>query len=351
MNYIQLKDLPQLIARLASQSTVYVPNKQDERYFLSIWNNKNTDANSFFFNPFRTDLPLLKSLLFPPNSVAAHYSSDSGMLKPPQVTNEKKYTVFGIKECDLFGKKVLDRIFLEQDFIDTAYRSRIENTLLISSDCTEAKSTCYCTMLGLHPYSLEGYDLNMSPVQDGYIFESGSEKGEKIISDNKDLFHEAIIAHMTDREQKRQTLKNKIEQQNKSFETIHPRQQSIEKNIVAPMWHTASETCVECNACNYVCPTCYCFILHERKTGDGFERIKAWDSCFHAGYARMAGGLTPRLRLVERFKNHYYHKFDSYVTNYGFEACSGCGRCIEACMGKIDKREVLKNIEMYVQLK
>ena len=73
--------------------------------------------------------------------------------------------------------------------------------------------------------------------------------------------------------------------------------------------------------------------------------MSCWDSCFEAGYARMAGGGTPRLQLVERFKNHYYHKFVSFPRNWGVTACSGCGRCIDACMGRIDKRECLHRLE------
>jgi ferredoxin len=59
----------------------------------------------------------------------------------------------------------------------------------------------------------------------------------------------------------------------------------------------------------------------------------------------MAGGLTPRLQLTERFRNHYQHKFVAFPRNWGITACSGCGRCIDACMGRIDKRECLHTLE------
>ena len=74
-------------------------------------------------------------------------------------------------------------------------------------------------------------------------------------------------------------------------------------------------------------------------------RASCWDSCFESGYARMAGGGTPRLQLVERFRNHYFHKFVSFPRNWGVTACSGCGRCIDACMGRIDKRDCLHRLE------
>jgi len=37
-------------------------------------------------------------------------------------------------------------------------------------------------------------------------------------------------------------------------------------------------------------------------------------------------------------------KFDFFVDNLGVPACCGCGRCIEVCPGKIDIREVLKDV-------
>ena len=91
--------------------------------------------------------------------------------------------------------------------------------------------------------------------------------------------------------------------------------------------------------------------MYDQPAAKRFERIKIWDSCFFPGYSRMAGGLTPRLGLADRFKNRFYHKFDSFVTNFGMEACTGCGRCVEGCMGNIDLREVLLELGKRVVLK
>jgi len=347
MNYIKFTDIAQLIDRLASSNTVYVPYTHDNKYFLSSWNGKGAESKSFLFNPFRTALPFLKALFFQPKCVVARYLPVSDTVE----ASEKQRIVFGVKACDLLGKKVLDTIFLKGEYVDPLYSGNSENTVIISGDCTEALESCFCTVVGLQPHPEEEYDLNMSPINGGYIFESGSEKGEKIIKDHLDLFTEATKEHINQRNQQRTKLNKIVERQNQNYKTAESRQRIIEENINAPIWHDVSKTCVECNGCNYVCPTCYCFLLYDQKHDDGNERMKVWDSCFHAGYARMAGGITPRLHLVDRFKNHYYHKFDSFVTNYGFEACSGCGRCIETCMGQIDKREVLKSIEKYVELK
>jgi len=347
MYFLKFTDITQLIARLDSANTVYVPHTHNEQYFLNYWNEKGAESESFTFNPFRTALPFLKALFFQPKCLVAEYFPVSYTVE----ASEKRQIIFGVKACDLLGKRVLDTIFLNGEYVDPLYDRCAKNTVIISGDCTEALQSCFCTMVGLQPYPEEGYDLNMSPVNGGYIFESGSEEGEQIVKEHLDLFTEATEEHINERDQQRIKLKEIVERQNQDYITKESRQRIIEENLNAPIWHDVSQTCVECNGCNYVCPTCYCFFLFDQKHNDGNERIKVWDSCFHAGYARMAGGITPRLHLVDRFKNHYYHKFDSFVTNYEFEACSGCGRCIEACLGQIDKREVLKSIERYVELK
>jgi len=347
MHFLKSADITKLIAYFAANGTVYVPYSHNNHYFLNSWVEKRNKSESFVFNPFRTALPFLKTLLFQPICIASRYSSDSIAAE----TIEKRQIIFGVKACDLLGKKVLDTIFLNGEYVDSIYKKRSENTIIISGDCTESLQSCFCTMVGQQPHPEKGYDLNMSPVNGGYIFEIGSDTGKQIIIDNSNLFTKADKKHINEREKYRKTVKETVALQNQPYITTESRQSFIARNLNSPIWHSASQTCVECNGCNYVCPTCYCFLLYDQKDNGEYERIKAWDSCFHAGYARMAGGLTPRLHLVDRFKNHYYHKFDSFVTNFGFEACSGCGRCIESCLGQIDKREVLKSIEKYIEMK
>ena len=112
----------------------------------------------------------------------------------------------------------------------------------------------------------------------------------------------------------------------------------------SPKWAKFAERCVECGACLYICPTCRCFLLYDQKGKRTNERVMIWDGCYFPGYWRMAGGLTPKPRLTTRFENRFNCKFDYFVENYGVEACTGCGRCIEACMGKIDIRECLQEL-------
>ena len=187
--------------------------------------------------------------------------------------------------------------------------------------------------------------VRVIPAEGGYLVEVGSPKGQALVDARTALFREPQSGLAERRDLRRKEVAEAVEKLNGGWPTRDPFEKSVEKNVKTRIWGDLAATCVECNACNMACPTCHCFLLKDVADGDGSVRVSLWDSCFQAGYARMAGGGTPRLQLTERFKNHYYHKFVAFPRNWGITACSGCGRCIEACMGRIDKRECLHRLE------
>ena len=201
-------------------------------------------------------------------------------------------------------------------------------------------------MVGGLPYPTGGFDLNLSPAGEGYAVEVGSERGWRLLDEHHELFREAKADELETRLRNRERVQRTLIEQNAQFATKDPFATSIQKHLKTRIWGELAASCVECNACNFICPTCHCFLLMDCRSGKLPLRHTLWDSCFQAGYARMAGGGTPRLQLTERFKNHYYHKFVGFPENWGGGvACTGCGRCIDACMGRIDKRNCLHRLE------
>jgi formate hydrogenlyase subunit 6/NADH:ubiquinone oxidoreductase subunit I len=237
------------------------------------------------------------------------------------------------------------RVLRDHEWKEPTWCRAREENLVISSDCTDAGPCCFCTMLGDEPHPSGNFDLNLSPHDGGWWVEVGSPKGEELVVAHPDLFQEAGPDAGERRDGDRRKMTERVEEINRSFHVRDPFETSVEKNLKTRIWGRLAATCVECNACNMVCPTCHCFLFEDVPSDDGALRVRRWDSCFHAGHARMAGGGTPRLQLTERFKNHYHHKFVSFPRNWGVTACTGCGRCIDACMGRIDKRECLHRLE------
>lgn len=69
--------------------------------------------------------------------------------------------------------------------------------------------------------------------------------------------------------------------------------------------------------------------------------MRIWDPCLSEAFQRVAAGVNPRAKLAERLKQRFFHKLVYFVERYGEGACAGCGRCVDACLARIDIREVI----------
>jgi ferredoxin len=107
------------------------------------------------------------------------------------------------------------------------------------------------------------------------------------------------------------------------------------------IWERYSADCVSCGACSAICPTCSCFLLVDRP---GFEKVRQLDTCQYPGFERVAGGEDPLKELAERFRNRYMCKYVWKPEMYQGKACTGCGRCIDCCIGQINKNELLASL-------
>jgi len=240
--------------------------------------------------------------------------------------------IFGARGCDTRGLELLKKIYLD-DPKDPYFRKDI---LIFTADCTSAHSDCFCSVLGAHPWAEKDFDLNFSPLGDGCLIEAGSEKGKEILRKNSEKLEDVSETHKKEQARIRaaaekivngqnngvtldmQKLKGKIETRNSAFENH-------------------GKTCVSCSACTTVCPACFCFFLSEGKE----NKIRYTDSCQLPGYARVAGGANPKKELISRFMHRFGCKFSWRPSMHNNLGCTGCGRCISGCQGKINFKEVL----------
>jgi ferredoxin len=238
---------------------------------------------------------------------------------------------------------ILDKVFLEdKDYVDPFYKKRRESLILVSSDCAYSKDSCFCNLLGGYPYPEDGFDINLSEIDGGYLIESGSAIGVEILK--KLSLPDAKENQILKRSKSREKVLEKLQKQNADFLKAFSNPKKISSNAFDSDegWDLGS-TCISCGACTNVCPACYCFTLFDREGNkkEQYERYMVWDSCQFKGFSQMAGNMNPRFSHMAHFKNRYYHKFFRFHERYNVYKCTGCGRCIDNCLGDIDMREIL----------
>jgi ferredoxin len=280
-------------------------------------------------------LASVRQLFLPAVEPLLRYSPDLSRLEPQLF--EKSMAVLGLRACDLRGLQLLDRVFLEEP-VDEHYRRRRERIVLISLDCTEPWEVCFCTRLGYTPYPKDGFDLNLSPVEGGMIVELGSPKGLPVFEALAEFTREVTPEMLEQREENRKRAERKLQgSELRGLERV--------EGLGEDRWKEFSRKCVECGACLNICPTCYCFSLSEKRMAEELVRLRFWEPCILEGYQKVAAGVNPRPELHSRLANRVLHKFAYYYRRYGTYACTGCGRCIEACLGNIDLRELLEAVQ------
>jgi len=333
MNYISNENLFKLLDELKQDYDVYTPVKKSKQRFYKRYEGP---AEDIVIGEVRAFEPL-KAFFSPAREkVSDDYKPDLPRLK------DKPCAIVGVKACDLKGFKVQDHVFNEHDSKDPFYTRLRQENLIISSDCTSALDTCFC--LKSHPQ--EEFDINLTPLEEGFLVEPGSEKGSKIVSTNSSLFEVAQEGFIKQRDNIRESVADKVKQNIEDNNVPSPTKLkgAVENNFESEMWEDEAKTCVECGACNTICPTCHCFLLYDQTDKKKMARLRLWDSCMVKDFARVAGGENPRGRLWMRLRNRFEKKFDYFPKVAGMNACTGCGRCISACPAKIDIRKVLRRL-------
>ncbi|MFH1269944.1 MAG: 4Fe-4S dicluster domain-containing protein [Candidatus Omnitrophota bacterium] len=340
--YIESGQLDIFFNNLKKRYRVFSPAAKEQNF------TKKTDyslkdspeGEPLVFNPYRAVEPLKSFFTYTQDQAAAYFSRDDSAVDSPHAI------IFGVKACDIAGHKIQDFVFLEGVEVDSLYRLRRENTIIISGDCTDFKDVCHCLAWEILPHPTEGFDINLSSLSGGYLVEVGSKKGEDLIREHKEFFIIAKDTQMASRKAKRDNLIERLKrhllpQRLVSKDTV---QRLVKDGYSLDTWQQFMLTCVECGGCNFICDTCHCFLLADKKEGNNNKKIKVWDACLYANYAMVAGGANPNKLRAHRLRFRFTKKFDFFMDNLGIPACCGCGRCIEVCPGKIDIREVLKDL-------
>jgi ferredoxin len=342
--YIDRKELTRLLDRLQEEYRVFAPVQKGEARIFQRYPGDPERDGPLSLEEARTFEPV-KLFYFKARQLVAQGYADG----VPDA-GQKPLCLLGVKACDLKGLEILDQVFSGTDYRDPLYLQAREEGLIVSADCTSALDVCFCLAFHGRPYPQSGFDINLSEVDSGFIAEAGSGKGARILESSPELFREASGERLQQREARRARVEEAV--RDRMRENHIPDQDLldglVQRNFEAALWQEEADTCVECGACNAICPTCHCFLLYDQTADDRLARFRLWDSCLIKDFAQVAGGANPRPRLWMRLRNRFDKKFNFFPAVYQRYGCTGCGRCILACPGKIDIRHVLRRNVEYV---
>ncbi len=279
----------------------------------------------------------VKTFFFPQPETLLTYTlennhPDKGLMREP-AKSQGIQVVVGVRPCDA-RSVLLNNLPYQEDPFFQANRQR---TALIGFTCEQTRSTCFCTQMGGSPLGSEGLDLVFSRTRDGFIVEVGSAKGEALVAD-LDLApaDESEISALAARRQE------EVKASSTELDTLKGRE--LGKLYDAPLWQPLGESCINCGACTFICPTCYCFDIQDEVVRGQGRRIRYWDSCMFPLYSLHTSGHNPRGQKVQRTRNRFLHKLKYFPDRFGPFSCVGCGRCVQDCPVNIDIREVMTDL-------
>ncbi|UCH86716.1 MAG: 4Fe-4S dicluster domain-containing protein [Dehalococcoidia bacterium] len=228
---------------------------------------------------------------------------------------------FGVRRCDLNALAHQDLVFMQEPG-DPHYAQRREASVLIGYHCLEPPSPhCFCSSMNLQ----DCQDLMFVPREGYFLVEEGSERGKRLIHDFPRYFRETEEAL---REEDRRT----------------PGADGLATTDIAALydeegWGERARDCLSCGACTVLCPTCYCYEIHDEvELADVHRgsRNRCWSSCQLKEFSRVAGDQCFRESRSDRFRHRIYHQLEYFRERYNVTLCTGCGRCISYCPTRID---------------
>jgi ferredoxin len=249
--------------------------------------------------------------------------------------------IIGAKHCDARSLQVLDKVY-NWDYIDTDYQKRRLNTTIISTRCDKAGTHCFCTSLDYDVENTDAMDVVIVNGTDGKIYLTPrTPKGDELLSTDVTRHASRVTTDIGPELKKQYDTFAASFRLKMNYEEVNAR---LSKIFDTPEFENVSASCVSCNTCAFVCPTCHCFKISDEKVKDTGVRYKSYDSCNNGYFTLMAGGHNPRPVKYRRWRQRAMHKFVYYKERFGENLCVGCGKCTISCPVNISIFDVVNQV-------
>ena len=283
-----------------------------------------------------------KGVVLPQTDALATIRRNGGGFTVEPVCDDRPRVLLGVRSCDVKGIEFLTRMH-GYDLPDQAFLRRAAALTSVSLACTTPCPLGFCICCDAGPFLASSFDVQLTDLGDRFLAEVGSEKGARLVESSAELFRPAAETEVKRRQELEEKAKHAFGTETCHFASAMRRVST--GRVSAEMWDEISGSCLECGACNFVCPTCYCFSVKDQRRDGHWVRCRSWDSCQYRAFTLEASGHNPREAHGERVKRRFFHKVSAqYFRRDGAVGCVGCGRCVKVCLGTADMPAVVAAI-------
>ncbi len=325
-------DLDKLLGFFRERGAVYAPAK-DEAGDVALTEVGRAASVVLAYTNFRLSP---KAFFFPQNQTLLRFND--GRAEEVGVI-DRATVLFGVRPCDARALLALDQVFLDGHQDDPYYAGLRARTTVVALACMRPASSCFCTSVGGGPGDGTGSDVLAVALETDLLLRAQTPKGEELLSFAADLLADAMPAAVKEAQERIRAAENKI-----APVEVANSAERLRKAYDSYVWETASQKCLGCGTCSFLCPTCHCFDITDEVRGGTGRRVRTWDCCAYALFTLQASGHNPRPTPKERWRQRIMHKFRYAVENFDRPFCMGCGRCIRNCPVSMDLRTMLKEV-------
>jgi formate hydrogenlyase subunit 6/NADH:ubiquinone oxidoreductase subunit I len=330
---IPKSDVPDLVRGLAREREVVGPQAKGDTFVFAPLQ----DPSELRLDYDMTLLPA-KAWFFPPKETLMTFRvADNEVLD--DTIDVTPRVLFGLHPCDVNSLLLMDNVFLGAD-PDPYYKARRDATLIVGVSCMPTKH-CFCDAWGTDETHW-GFDIFLSDIGDSYYASIRSAMGAELV--------DRYVAGRAATDEDTAAFQSRTAEFKAAFTNPVDTSQLpvlLDAKFDSDIWERLGEKCLACGACSMVCPTCYCFDVHDELDADQTTgaRVRTWDSCQFKEFSEIAHGHNFRDSRASRVKYRYYHKQWGYLSKFERVLCVGCGRCTRACKAQINPPRVVRALQ------
>jgi ferredoxin len=335
---LERRDLGELIGAISGTWRVFAPQRREELFeFRPLENLEDLclDYPTTMIPPSRLFIPDGEVLYrFDPNDPGRVEAVDPG----------RPMALIGVHPCDLEGISVLDELYLAPP-ADRNYANRRRGSLLVVVECAgPCMDEALCADKGTF-LPKRACDLQLIPVSaDRFLVRSRTKAGTSLCEGRpflRSVTYEDARALDDFRAVQAARFRSRFGMDGGELS------RNVRGSWDDLLWVAQSRLCLNCGACNTVCPTCHCFTTRDTLplAEDGMgERRRHWSGCQLEEFAAVAGGENFRDRRAYRLRHRVFKKEVYLMDRLDRSGCVGCGRCGHFCPAGI------KLVEIFGQL-